>query len=193
MNIKPCNKCYCNYPDEICHLIIVGNDGDVLRCSDHCCVYGTLKSKEYITLPELVDGCIALRMVDGCFTYEDCINPKVLPLVQAFFRVGIETTLSGDMEGEDLVYVDLHHKYQDVVNQVILPDGWIVSVQDVKENFRALGLPNDHIILIDRGTTIGQDVRLCRRGGKINTLEANAVVDAIVDTLAGSIWCLAGS
>ncbi len=134
-------------------------------------------NKINITQQELVNGCISRWSVDGWVMSKDFLNPKVSCLVGALYLAGIQTVLSGDGSSNDLVYVDLHHRYEDMLREVELPSGWFVSQRSVWNMLDVLGLPPCDNLERD----IGQQpkVRLTRRGGHINARESFLIAKAI--------------
>ncbi len=52
------------------------------------------------------------------------LNPKVKHGVAALNKRGIRTTLSGDLYGKPLAYIDVHHDHIQRLNESKLPQGW---------------------------------------------------------------------
>lgn len=127
------------------------------------------------------------------------INPKVRALVDAINDAGVYTELSGDMYGDDLVYVDVSVPF-DQAQSMRLPRGWKVTRPFVAHTEVAHGLKKfppdvlDDVIkdalarahpdsLMGLGAR-GEITRLSRAGGKVSETEAKAVADALTAHLA---------
>ena len=70
------------------------------------------------------------------------INPKVSNVVAALNAAGIVTDMSGDMYGNDLVYVDLLVPAA-ALDGISLPDRWVVTDRLVAVTYEDLGLLSD--------------------------------------------------
>lgn len=139
------------------------------------------------TISELIDGYISEWFFKDEMINHDCINPKVVNLIKALFHANIQTTMSGDMCGNDLVYIDLHRRYEQSLGRITLPPPWIIVIATVDRARMALGLPRSLIPHPMRGVYIVGDnwprIRITRKGGMISVEEANEVVKAVLPIL----------
>lgn len=119
------------------------------------------------------------------------VNPKVLPLVEAMLAAGVVTTASGDLYGDDLVYVDLADGWESEVAVAETPPGWVVTPALADAAREALGLPQQPVPDFpgepvegvqgdDEDEPPGPAVRLSRRGGAVTPQEAAAVTGALL-------------
>lgn len=68
------------------------------------------------------------------------INKKVIPLVNALNKRGYVTTMSGDMETNKIVYVDLDLKHELTIQKAKLPEGWIATSMLASDTYKQLGM-----------------------------------------------------
>jgi len=172
-------------------LTVRAANGSVVRQ----CRYKTLKeimlSNAVPTLEELIDGHSG-EVRDGRsvpWGWEP-VNQKVLPLVKALFTDGVVTTGSGDLYGDDLVYVDLAGGWERTAASVTLPTGWVVSVKLGDVTREVLGLPPQTLpnmdteivegVVGDEGDPPGPAVRLSRLGGAVTAREAKNITAALL-------------
>lgn len=138
-----------------------------------------------LTIAEFIDGYTSKWFFKDKMMDHDYMNPKVINLIKALFQAKIQTTLSGDMCGDDLVYTDLHRKYEKSLGKTILPPPWIIVPASVNHTKRALGLPSTCYSHPMRGVYIENNhyprVRITRKGGMISEKEADTVVQKIIN------------
>lgn len=117
----------------------------------------------------------------------DKINPKVTPLVEALNGAGFETSMSGDLYGNELVYVDLSAQAAARVAGTMLPAPWTWTYQDIKLTHRdALGtpIPPNQLGVTANIMDTGQPRRIARPGGTISEHEAHSIVAALTKAAA---------
>lgn len=175
-------------------LTVRAADGSVVRQRR----YGTLEeirlSDAQPTLEEMIAGHSGeVRNGRAVPWAWEPVNPKVLPLVEALYAAGIVTTGSGDLYGNDLVYVDLADGWEGAIAAAGRPPGWVVSVTLGDAAREALGLPPKPEPDF-RGEAVEgvQDddpeaeiwptamVRLSRRGGAVTPQEAEDVTASLL-------------
>jgi hypothetical protein len=119
------------------------------------------------------------------------INPKVAPLVSALNKLNIFTTLSGDMYGNALVYVDLSIPYGSVEISK-LPAGWVVGPNAANHTLAVHGnaavdkTSKDADAAAQELESLGvvPRLRLSRAGGAVSISEAGKVAAAVQQSLA---------
>lgn len=109
------------------------------------------------------------------------LNPKVRSAVIALNQAGIKTTMSGDLYGDDLIYIDIDEDALKRLDPAKLPEGWKLTGLDIKATKRdVLGIP------IQEGDTDHSDYlgsrRLARAGNQPVT---NAEGKALIAAFAG--------
>lgn len=114
----------------------------------------------------------------------DKINPKVRTLVALLAQAGVPTTMSGDLYGDELVYVDLSAKDVEAAVAAGLPDGWVATWQHTALTHRdVLG---KKVRSAQAGITKNyqkayKKQRLARAGSEaVSKEEAQAVVNAVL-------------
>jgi hypothetical protein len=104
------------------------------------------------------------------------VNPKVAELVFALNAAGIETLQSGDIFGDELVYVDLAPGAAAAAEAAALPGAWVLTFKNVGLTRRdALGERPPA-----RPSGPAPRWRLARRGGAVSREEAAEVVAALL-------------
>lgn len=92
----------------------------------------TMNSLEHFNaVAECVDWCARQKGMPG-------LNPKVRLLVGMLNHEGFDTTLSGDLESDMVVYVDLADEYEEMLARTALPRLWRVVPTSVDGAFLAL-------------------------------------------------------
>jgi len=113
------------------------------------------------------------------------LNVKVAPLVRALNDAGIETTMSGDMYGTGVVYVDIDRKSIGSLDPSRLPAGWKLTTRWLPGTNRdILGTPlseghtkQEHFIA--EGASGFESERLARKdAGTITPSEIEKIVAA---------------
>ena len=169
----------CKFEPPITVLVLAA-DGTVIRQRS----YKTeSEANDMPTIEELIAGC-SCKVLDGhsaVILNEEPINPKVLPLVKAMFAADVTTTASGDLYGDDLVYIDLADEWEGAAVKAALPEGWVVSANSVNQTMEALGLPQDSCFPLSRSGLYESfpKIRLSRRGGAVTPKEAADVVASL--------------
>jgi hypothetical protein len=117
--------------------------------------------------------------------YEEPLNPKVTPLVSALNKQNIPTTLSGDLYGKDLVYVDIDAPWDTKIPG--LPKGWFTGPNSYFHTEAVAGLPTVGEMWKDPQLSVEElkrqnlrpMLRLARPGGAVSAAEAQQVTSAV--------------
>lgn len=117
------------------------------------------------------------------------VNPKVLPLVEALLAAGVVTTGSGDLYGDDLVYVDLADGWENAIAAMRMPSGWVATPTLADAARKALGLPPRVFtspgepvegVQDDEDELPGSAVRLSRMGGSVTPQEVADITNSLL-------------
>jgi len=173
-------------------LTVRAMDGSVVRQHRYDALKEIAFSNAAPTLEELMDGHSG-EVRDGRpvpWGWEP-VNQKVLPLVKTLFTAGVVTTGSGDLYGDDLVYVDLADEWKETATSAALPPGWMVSVKLGDVTREVLGLPpqalpdfnpDDEVVegIVGDNDALHAVVRLCRIGGDVMQEEADSIMKSLL-------------
>lgn len=117
------------------------------------------------------------------------INPKVEEVVIALNDAGIRTTMSGDLYGDELMYIDLDPDHQEALDRARLPEGWVKTYTDITlTNRDVLGTPIPagregyvkNLMKAAEDQPMYGRRRIAKKGAsQVSPKEAQAIADAI--------------
>lgn len=157
---------------------LISPDGDIVIAFDKSQIHSALS-------PNLITAARnTLDSIRNKWRGEP-LNPKVKNLVQLLNKKGIFTELSGDMYGNDLVYVDIKYP-TGKLSEKDLPQGWKITDTSAINTRIAHGLESSPT-LADEGFTPNPDViRLSKKGTSVSVVEANKIADTLSPSLGNT-------